>query len=79
MYKFIAIKGVEGARTGYLVPRLYQLVWSKDVLKIFGLRYIIFRLKGWTIWWVENEISYLNAISRLEELKKTRLFTYKVL
>lgn len=79
MYKFIVIKGVEGARTGYFVPRLYQLVWSKDVLKTFGLRYIMLRLKGWTIWWVENEISYLNAISRLEELKATRLFTYKVL
>lgn len=79
MYKFIAIKGVEGARTGYFVPGLYQLVWSKDVLKTFGLKYVIARLKGWTIWWVENEITYLNAMDRLEELKRTRLFTYKVL
>ena len=49
MCKFIAIKGAEGAKTGYFVPHLYQLVWSKTTLKYFGLRYVLARLKGWTI------------------------------
>lgn len=40
MCKFIAIKGAEGAKTGYFVPHLYQLVWSKTTLKYFGLRYV---------------------------------------
>ncbi len=46
MCKFIAIKGAEGAKTGYFVPHLYQLVWSKTTLKYFGLRYVLARLKA---------------------------------
>lgn len=37
------------------------------------------RLKGWTIWWTEGESNYSNAIKVLNELKKTRIFTYKIL
>lgn len=79
MCKFIAIKGAEGAKTGYFVPHLYQLVWSKTTLKYFGLRYVLARLKGWTIWWTGGESNYSNAIKVLNELKKTRIFTYKIL
>jgi len=79
MYKFIAIKGAEGAKTGYFVPRLYQLVLTKMTLKVFGLRYVIARLKGWTIWWTNSDRDYSNAIKTLDELKKTRIFTYKIL
>ena len=78
IYKFIKIKGPEGAKTGYFVPHLYQLVWSRKIVKAFGLPYVIDRLKGWTIWWVENEIDYALAIKTLDELKKTRIFDYKV-
>ena len=78
IYKFIKIKGPEGARTGYFVPNLYQLVWSRSVLKAYGLPYVKERLKGWTIWWVKNEEDYLRAIKRLDELKKTRIFDYMV-
>lgn len=79
VYKFIAIKGVEGAKTGYFVPHLYQLVLTKATLKVFGLRYVMARLKGWTIWWTNNDSDYSNAIRVLDKLRKTRIFTYKVL
>ncbi len=79
VYKFIAIKGAEGAKTGYFVPHLYQLVLTKITLKVFGLRYVMARLKGWTIWWTETDRDYANAIKVLDELKKTRIFTYKIL
>lgn len=78
MMKFIAIKGREGKNTGYFVPRLYQLIANKTILKVFGLRYVITRLKGWTIWWTKNESDYLYAIKALDELKKTRIFTYRI-
>ena len=78
VYRFIKIKGIEGARTGYFVPRMYQLVWSRHVLKAFGLPYVKQRLAGWTIWWVENEEDFTQAIKTLNELKKTRIFNYKV-
>lgn len=77
-YKFIKIKGSDGPNTGYFVPRMYQLGWSKSVLKAFGLPYIKERLAGWTIWYVTNEEDYRNAIKTLNELKKTRIFDYKV-
>lgn len=77
-YKFIKIKGEGGSRTGYFVPRMYQLVGVKNGLKVFGLQYIKERLTGWTIWWVQNEEDYVQAIRTLNELKKTRVFTYKV-
>lgn len=54
IYKFIKIKGEGGSRTGYFVPRMYQLVCSWPVLKAFGFTYIKDRLSGWTIWWVEK-------------------------
>lgn len=77
-YKFIKIKGPEGERTGYFVPRMYQLVWSWHVLKRFGLQYVKDRLNGYTIWWVSNEEDFVRAIKTLEELKKTRIFGYRV-
>lgn len=77
-YKFIKIKGKEGSRTGYFVPRMYQLGFNKYVWKIFGFKYLKERLTGWTIWWVENEADYINAINTLNELKKTRIFDFKV-
>ena len=77
-YKFIKIKGKEGSRTGYFVPRMYQLSFNKYVWKIFGFKYLKERLTGWTIWWVENEADYINAINTLNELKKTRIFDFKV-
>lgn len=76
--KFIKTRGREGAMTGYFVPRMYKLVWCWTVLKTFGLSYVKERLMGWTIWWVDNEEDYLNAIRILDELKKTRMFEYKV-
>ena len=76
-YRFIKIKGRDGANTGYFVPRMYQLD-GKIALKIFGFSYVKERLNGWTIWWVNNEENYIQAIKTLEELKKTRMFTYMV-
>jgi hypothetical protein len=78
IYKFIKIRGADGARTGYFVPRLYQLDFSLNVLKAFGLPYVKERLDGWSIWWVENEDDFKQAIKTLDELKKTRIFEYKV-
>lgn len=78
MYKFIKIKGPDGRNTGYFVPRMYQLHCGFNVLKAFGLPYVKDRLTGWTIWWVDNEEDFRKAIETLNELKKTRIFTYKV-
>lgn len=77
-HKFIKIKGMDGANTGYFVPRLYKLNWSWTALKIFGFSYVKDRLNGWTIWWVTNEDDYVNAVKTLNELKKTRIFGYMV-
>lgn len=77
-YKFIKIRGEGGTRTGYFVPRLYNLPFMWSELKMVGLRFVKDRLAGWTIWWVGNEEDYKNAIKTLEELKKTRVFEYKV-
>lgn len=77
-YKFIKIKGSDGANTGYFVPNLYQLDWGKVALKIFGFSYVMERLDGWTIWYVNNEEDYIRAIKTLDELKKTRIFVYRV-
>ena len=75
---FIRIKGKDGAMTGYFVPRLYRLS-HRMALKMFGFSYILMVIKGWRIWWCENESVYLTAKKTLNELKKTRLFTYEVL
>lgn len=78
IYRFIKIKGPEGVNTGYFVPRLYQLHFTWHVLKAFGLPYVKERLNGWTIWYVTNHDDYLHAIETLNELKKTRIFDYRV-
>ena len=77
-YKFIKIKGPDGANTGYFVPRMHQIHWTWTALKMFGFSYIKERLMGWRIWWVGNEEDYVNAVKTLNELKKTRIFEYKV-
>lgn len=77
-YKFIKIKGSDGANTGYFVPRMYRLYFRWSELKIFGLRFVKERLSGWTIWWVGNESDYTLAIKTLNELKKAHIFDYKV-
>lgn len=77
-HKFIKIKGPEGAKTGYFVPRLYRLHSSWTTLKVFGFSYVKDRLNGWTVWWVGNEDDYVNAVKTLNELKKTRIFDYMV-
>ena len=78
MHKFIKIKGPEGARTGYFVPRLYQLASIRLGMKIFGFSYLKDRLAGWTYWWVDNEHDYERAIMILNRLKNSRIFDYKV-
>ena len=78
IYKFIKIKGKEGAWTGYFVPHLYQLLPSWNVLRAFGLPYIKERLTGWTVWYVTTEEDFVRAVDTLNELKKTRLFDFKV-
>ena len=78
-YRFIKISGREGKLTGYFVPRMYCFRLNSTALKIFGLRYAKEYLKGTRIWWVSNKEDYHRAIETLEELKKTRIFTYKVL
>lgn len=75
--KFIRLKGREAANTGYFVPRLYRM-YRHVGMKIFGLSYLKYRLQGWTIWWVQNEDDYSNAIKELHELQKTRIFTMQV-
>lgn len=77
-YKFIKIKGAESSNTGYFVPRLYQLPFSWRELKLFGLQFVKERLRGWTIWWVSNEEDYIQAVKALYELKRTRIFDFKV-
>jgi hypothetical protein len=78
IYKFIKIKGPEGKFTGYYVPRLYQLTFYWRELKEVGFQFVKERLKGWTIWYVTSEEDYIRAVETLNELKKTRLFDFKV-
>lgn len=78
-YKFIKIKGPEGKHTGYYVPRFYQLFFNWRELRFIGIRFVLERLAGWTIWWVYNEYDYIQAIEKLNELKKTRIFDYEVI
>lgn len=76
-HRFIKIKGRDGANTGYFVPRMYQIK-GLIALKVFGFSYVKERLNGWTIWWVSSKDDYNQAIKTLDELKKTRIFDYKV-
>jgi hypothetical protein len=78
-YRFIKLEGMENKTTGFFVPRMYKLHFNKYELRNFGFWFIKERLKGNTIWWVENEADYRKAIETLKELKKTRIFDYKVL
>lgn len=79
-YKLIKTKGTCKCTKGigYFVRRMYRLDFSLHELKQIGLRFVKERLNGWTIWWVETEDDYINAIKTLDELKKTHLFTYEV-
>ena len=77
MYAFIKTKGPEGARTGYFVSNMYRMSWRFG-LKVFRLSYVKERLTGWTLWWVDNYDDYVQAVKTLEELKKARIFDYKV-
>lgn len=77
-YRFIKIRGKEGSHTGYFVPRLYKLAFHWRELKHFGFQFVIQRLAGWTIWYVNNEEDYVQAVKKLNELTKTRIFVYKV-
>lgn len=78
IHKFIKTHGPDGARIGYFVPRLYQIVWSWSAVKHYGIPYVKDRLTGWTVWWVSSEEDYIRAIKTLDELKKTHVFDYKV-
>lgn len=78
-YKIIKIKGPDGAYTGYFVKKMYKLPFVWNELKVVGLKFVKERLRGWTMWYVTNEADYENAVKRLDELRKTRLFEYKVL
>lgn len=77
-YKFIKIRGLEGAYTGYFVPRMYQLTFNWPVVKTFKWWYLKEVLNGWTVWFVESGEDYERAIKTLDKLKKTRIFEYKV-
>lgn len=79
MERFIKIRGPEGAKTGYFVPRLYSCSrLDKFAWKVFGLDYVKDMFKGWTYWWVRNDADFINAIKTLDQLKKTRMFEYKI-
>lgn len=77
-YKFIKTRGLEGRMTGYFVPRMYHISFDWQSVKAFGLPYVLDRLNGWTVWWVDSEEDFTQAIKRLDELKKTRIFDYVV-
>ena len=84
MYTFIKIKGSDGANTGYFVPNMYKLSLSwLEQLKYFGRKLTFLftkdRLAGWTIWWVDSEENLKKAVETLNELKKTRIFDFKIL
>ena len=80
--RFIKIKGIDGKNTRYFVPRMYKLsggiIGLKVGLKIFGFQYIKDILTGWTICYTDKKY-FDQAIKTLDELRKTRIFTYKVL
>ena len=53
-HRLIKIKGEKN--TGFFVPRLYHLsFFGLKELRIFGLHLVKERLKGWDVWWVDNE------------------------
>ena len=75
-YKFFKLKGPEAVNSGYFVPYFYELSWRWPVLKKFGLRYVQERLRGNVIWYTD-EAKYDQVVARLDELKKTRIFSYR--
>lgn len=77
-YKFIKIKGPGCGNIGYFVPRMFKLPFMWSELRIVGLQFVLDRLAGWTVWWVRNEEEFTTAIKTLKELRKTRVFDYKV-
>ena len=76
MYKFIRTFGKEAKTIGYFIPRLYGLSGMRIGLKIFGINYIRYILKGEKIWWTDNEDNYVKAIEGLKELRKTHEFGF---
>ena len=78
IYKYIKTRGPEGARTGYFVPCLYSIPFTWSAVRDYGLDYVLDRLNGWSVWWVDSKENLDQAIKTLDELKKTRLFDYIV-
>lgn len=76
MHKFIRTIGKEAKRIGYFIPRLYCLNNTRIGLKIFGLDYLRYILKGERIWLTDNEDDYVKAVEGLKELKKTHEFDF---
>ena len=76
--EIIKIRGKDGKNTGYFVPRLYKMPFLWRELKHVGFLFVKERLAGWTIWRCD-EADYDQVINALEELKKTRVFEYKIL
>ena len=83
MYNFIKIKGLDGMNVGYSVPRMYSLSFNWRLWKYFGYKFMLLLIKdwlaGWTIWYVNNEDDYVQAIETLKKLRKTNIFEFKVL
>jgi hypothetical protein len=77
-YKFIKTRGEDAKHIGYYVPRMYRFDFSFRELKIFGFKFVKERLDGWTIWWVDDEEHYINAVKTLDDLRRTHMFNYKV-
>jgi hypothetical protein len=74
----IKIRGRDGKNAGYFVPRLYKMPFIWRELKHVGLLFAKERLAGWTLW-ICDESDYDRVTKALDELKKTRIFEYKVL
>ena len=77
-YRFIKAIGPEAKYTGYFVPRMYHLSFHPSELKLCGFQFVKDRLRGGHVWWVQNEADYNKAVETLNELKKTRIFDFKV-
>lgn len=80
-YKIIKIKGIgdSGKYIGYATPRMYRLDFNWRELRVVRLKFVKERLKGWTLWWVENEKDCHAAIMKLNEVKNILPIDYEVL